>query len=97
MTPPWLLLAFDDALPDLVGADRDRLAARVLDHIPADLLAVAIAESAKTVLEQRNIKDGAGDLSREIGRNAAQRVLYALEGEPSPGEQDAAAVAWSGP
>lgn len=96
MTPAWLLLAFDAALPELAGADRDRLAARVLEHIPAKEVAKAIAVSAKAVLEQRGIRIGDGGIDREIGNNAAQSVLFALEGEPSPGEQDAESAAWGG-
>jgi hypothetical protein len=42
-------------------------------------IADTIAESARVVLEQRNIRDGAGDIAREIGRNAARMVVFLIE------------------
>ncbi len=80
MIPAWLVLAIDDACPDMLGGDRDRLAERILERVPAEQLVKAIAGSAKAVLATRNIRDEAGDLSIEIGRNAAQSVLFTLEG-----------------
>lgn len=79
MIPTWLILALDDALPHLTGGERDRFAERLLASLPKEGIAVAIAESAHAVLTTRNIQDGAGDIAREIGRNAAQTVLLTLE------------------
>lgn len=42
-------------------------------------IADTIAESARAVLEQHNIRDGAGDLARELGNNAAQTVVFLIE------------------
>jgi len=84
-TPAWLLLALDGACPNMLGGDRDALAARIVEHLPiADVIA-AIRESAQRVLEARNVKDGAGDLAREIANNAAQVVMFTLDGSLDEG------------
>ena len=78
--PPWLALVLDRELPDHVGARRDQIAQRIIESIPRTPIIRAIAESAKAVLGTRNIKDAAGDISIEIARNAAQSLLFKLEG-----------------
>lgn len=80
MIQPWIALALDDACPHMTGGERDRLAEQIAERLPRKEIARAIAQSAHAVLETRNIKDGAGDLAREIGNNAAQAVVFALEG-----------------
>jgi hypothetical protein len=45
----------------------------------AKKIAEIIANSARVVLRQHNIRDDAGDLSREIGNNAAQTVVTMIE------------------
>lgn len=75
-TPAWLLLAFDAALPELVGAERDRLAQIICDHLPGPDIAAVIAGSAAAVLKTRGHVDPS--LAREIGANAAQCILGAL-------------------
>ena len=93
MTPAWLdqVLA-GAAVLDLHHADgRAQLAERILAAIPkADVIA-AIAGSTRTVLEQRGLVVDGGvrfpgegvcnvdGLVAEIGRNAANTVLFALE------------------
>lgn len=44
----------------------------------AKAIVEAIACSAAAVLKQRGIRDEAGAVSKEIGRNAAQTVVFAL-------------------
>lgn len=81
MTPAWLLLALDSALPELVGADRDRLAQVICEQLPGPDMAAVIASSAAAVLKTHGISgsnDIAGRISREIGNNAAQCLLGAL-------------------
>jgi hypothetical protein len=77
--PPWLVLALDDICPEMTGGQRDRLAEQIIERLPRKAIARAIADSAKAVLGTRNVRDEAGDMSREIGNNAAQCVCVALE------------------
>lgn len=75
----WLLDVIEAALPDLTGERRDELAAAILEALPARVIAETIEHSTMTVLKQRAIADGAGDLAREIGRNAAATVVLMLQ------------------
>lgn len=78
--PPWIALVLDRELPDLTGGQRDRIASALIDNIPGRPIAAAIADSTATVLAQRGIKDADGSLSREVGNNSSQTVLFALSG-----------------
>ena len=80
MTAAWIMLAIDRALPNLTGGERDRVAREVLESIPPEPIALAIRESCATVLKQRGIRDEGGEMSREIGNNAGQSVLFTLAG-----------------
>lgn len=78
MTPSWLVPVLEDLLPGVVGAERDLLAERIVEAVPRYAIADVIATSAKAVLRTRDIYDEA--LAREIGNNAAQCVLFKIEG-----------------
>jgi hypothetical protein len=93
VTAPWLdrVLAAGAVL-DLHHADaRAELAAAILAAIPRDQIVTAISASARSVLEEKGVivRDrlalSAGAVLAghrvvgEIGRNAAQTVLYVLE------------------
>ncbi len=78
MIPPWMISVLDRELPDLKGSERDRIAEALTEAIPRVAIATAIAESAHAVLTHRNIRDGAGDVAREIGTHAGQTVVFAL-------------------
>lgn len=81
MIPPWLVAVLDDELPNVVGAERERIAERIVEAIPGRAIAKVIATSAQAVLATRKIRDDGGDLCREIGNNAAQTVLVTLAGD----------------
>lgn len=46
-------------------------------------IAAIISDSARTVLEQHNLRDGAADLARELGNNASQMIVLLIQSETS--------------
>ncbi len=78
----WLVDVLDEALPELTGGDRDKLARAILEALPKDVIATAIADACHSSLQYRAIRDGARDVSQFIGDNAAQAVIAMLTVEP---------------
>ncbi|MDQ3295102.1 MAG: hypothetical protein M3619_00770 [Myxococcota bacterium] len=78
MIARWIVDVLDRELPNLTGAERDRIAEALDEALPTNAIVDAIASSAQAVLTQRNIRDGAGDVAREIANNSAQTVVFAL-------------------
>lgn len=83
MIPAWIVEVLDRELPNLTGGDRDRIAEAIYEAAVSNpnvknAIVTAITNSASTVLTQRGIADGAKSVSREIGRNCAQTVVFAL-------------------
>lgn len=54
------------------------MAEAILAAIPKDVVQGSVMSAAGAVLKVRNIADGAGDLAREIGNNAAATTLMML-------------------
>lgn len=75
----WIVDVLDEALPELTGGRRDEIAELILKAIPSQRMVEWIAGATAAVLKQRGICDGSGDVSGELGRNAAaQTVLFML-------------------
>lgn len=74
--PTWLI----DALSTVPAAEREALAQRIIDAIPAREIATRISESAAHVLATRSPAAPDSDPAREIGNNAAQMVILSLSG-----------------
>lgn len=82
-TPAWLRSVFD-ANDDALSPGKpecDRLAAAIVDKLTelAPAIAACAASAAHAQLTTRGIKDGAGDIAKQIGKNAAQSILMLLE------------------
>lgn len=79
MIPQWIVAVLNRELPELTGGERDRVATALADAIPGESIVTAIAGSTATVLKQRCLADDGG-LSKEIARNSAATVVFALAG-----------------
>lgn len=77
----WLEQVLHDhrALDLSSRTDREQLAEAIIAALPKQVITSAIRASTKNVLARRAIRDGAGDLSDEIGRNSAHAVALLLE------------------
>ncbi len=83
MLPKWIVDVLDRELPNLKGGERDRVAEALYEAAVGSkplqaAITEAIANSAKTVLEQHAIRDGDGFLAGEVARKSTQTVLFAL-------------------
>lgn len=79
MTPPqWLAVALDAV--GIPSSQHAAIAPTILAAIPRERIVAEIAAGIAPVLAQRNIRDAAGDLARELARNASQNVVAMLEG-----------------
>jgi urease gamma subunit len=90
MNPTWLTQVLSEFRFTALNtpARRQALADAITEAIPLDVVVAAIMEAATAVLRNRNIRDGAGDLAREIARNGAQSVQFMLQ----VGEGDTPAI-----
>ncbi len=78
MSKTWILDVLDRELPDLVGAERDRLAEKIVDAMPLLPIAAAICSAAYTQMRVRGEDVKCIELARDIGNNAAMSVLEVL-------------------
>ena len=81
MIAPWLIGVLDLALPNLTTAQREDLAERIIDAMPAVEIMDAIKESVAGELAHRGVADERNDMARKIARTAAQNVIGALGAE----------------
>lgn len=79
----WLstILAENSDL-DLTTVDgRAQMAEAVIAGMPVELMRAAIIDSARIVLERRNVRDGGSDISRAIANSALQTTFLVLEAD----------------
>lgn len=81
MNPAWLIqVLLEHRHANLNhSAARTVLADAIGEAMPRDVIVAAIQESVTAVLRNRGLADHAGDLAREIGRNAAGAVILMLQ------------------
>lgn len=78
----------DRELPELTGADRDRLAKRIADAVPVDLVAGVIAKAAATQLRAHGVRDPDDVIAVDIASQAAMCVCGELSDDESDNESD---------
>lgn len=79
-TARWLLDVLDRELVDMIGAERDALATKILDALPVELIGKAIEEAAAGQLRANGLttEEDRAVIARDIAGNAAMAVVGAL-------------------
>jgi hypothetical protein len=79
MSRAWLVGVLDRALPEMIGADRDRLADEILDALPIDLIGVTIQEAAlQQLCRHCMVAEDAEHAAKDVAGNAALAVVGVL-------------------
>jgi hypothetical protein len=81
MSRAWLIDVLDRELPDMIGADRDRIADAILDALPLPQIAAAVKTSALAAMLVSNIGKNNQHrhmIAADIANNGAMAVLAVL-------------------